>query len=170
MRSSTTILTAAAVFLLATAAAQEPLYIVNGEPREHIRNIPPDWIENAERLPADEETIARYGQRAANGVMIVTLCHDRTARFTGGRSFEEYIPAARVILRYTVTIEGRVAVDKVLEATDKRLRRRVLKAVEEAPAWEPATKQGVPVASEGVLHIQLPAGKQMPREVEVVLR
>lgn len=112
--------------------------------------------------------------------MIVTLCHDRTARFTGGRSFEEYIaarvdwpqdePAARVILRYTVTIEGRVAVDKVLEATDKRLRRRVLKAVEEAPAWEPATKQGVPVASEGVLHIQLPAGKQMPREVEVVLR
>lgn len=180
MRSSTTILTAAAVFLLGTAAAQEPLYIVNGEPREHIRNIPPDWIENAERLPADEETIARYGQRAANGVMIVTLCHDRTARFTGGRSFEEYIaarvdwpqdePAARVILRYTVTAEGRVAVDKVLEATDKRLRRRVLKAVEEAPAWEPATKQGVPVASEGVLRIQLPAGKKIPREVEVVLR
>ncbi len=162
------------------AAAQEPLYIVNGEPREHIRDIPPERIENAERLPADEQTIARYGARAANGVMIVTLCHDRPARFTGGPSFEAYIaahvdwpqdePAARVVLRYTVTPQGRAVIAKELEATDKRLRRRVLKAFEEAPAWEPATKQGVPVESEGVLRIQLPAGKKMPREVEVVLR
>lgn len=179
MKIILTVLFSASAFIL-NAAAQEPLYIVNGEPREHIRNIPPEWIENAERLPADEETIARYGERAANGVMIVTLCHDRPARFTGTPSFEEYIanrvdwpqdePAARVILRYTVTPDGDLEVDKVLESTDKRLQRRVLKAVEEAPTWAPATKQGEPVKSEGVLRIQLPKGKKMPREVEVVLR
>lgn len=170
----------AAVFASSYTHAQEPLYIVNGERREHIRNIPPELIENAERLPADEETIARYGDRAANGVMIVTLRHDRTARFTGGPSFDTYIaahvewsqdePAARIVLRYTVTTEGRAIVTKELEATDKRLRRRVLKAIEEAPLWEPATKLGQPVESEGVLRIQLPEGKMMPREVEVVLR
>lgn len=174
------ILLFAAVFASTYAYAQEPLYLVNGEERNDIRNIPPELIESAERLPADEETIARYGDRAANGVMIVTLRHDRAARFTGGVSFDEYIAsqvvwpqdetAARVVLRYTVTAEGRAIVAKELEATDKRLRRRVLKAVEEAPLWEPAVKQGKPVDSEGVLRIQLPKGKKMPRQVEVVLR
>lgn len=161
-------------------AAQEPLYIVNGTVREEIRSIPPDLIERAERLPADEETIARYGPEAANGVMLITLRHDRPARFTGTEPFDDYIashvvwsddePAARVVLRYTVTPEGRAVVTRELEATDRRLLRRVLRAVEEAPAWEPATKRGEPVASEGVLSVQLPAGKRLPREVEVVIR
>ena len=53
-------------------AAQQPLYIVNGVETEQIASIPPDDIENVEMLPADEETIARYGDKAANGVMLVT--------------------------------------------------------------------------------------------------
>jgi hypothetical protein len=46
----------------------------------------------------------------------------------------------------------------------------VLKAVEEAPLWEPATKNGAPVASEGVLRIQLPEGKPLPRLPELIWR
>ena len=57
-------------------AAQQPLYIVNGVETEQIASIPPDDIENVEMLPADEETIARYGLRASNGVLLVTLRYD----------------------------------------------------------------------------------------------
>lgn len=166
--------------LPAALRAQEPLYIVNGVERASLDDIPPELIERAERLPADEQTIARYGARASNGVLLITLHHDRSARFTGGESFDAYIasqvewpddePAARVVLRYEVTPEGRAVVTRELESTDRRLRRRVQQAIEEAPSWEPATKAGRPVASEGVLRIQLPAGKPMPREVEVVYR
>lgn len=128
-----------------TAAAQEPLYLVNGKEVDEISSIPPDDMESVEMLPADEETIARYGEKAYNGVMVVTL-------------------------RYTVTPEGRTVAGDELESTDSRLRRRVLKALEEAPLWEPATKNGTPVASEGVLRIQLPEGKPLPRLPELIWR
>ena len=74
------------------------------------------------------------------------------------------------MLRYTVTPEGRAVVAQELESTDSRLKRRVLKAVEEAPLWRPARKEGRPVASEGVLRIQLPEGKPLPRGAELVWR
>ena len=119
-----------------SAVAQRPLYIVNGVETEEIESIPPDDIENIESLPADEETIARYGEKAAN----------------------------------TVTPEGKAVLAQELESTDNRLKRRVLKALSEAPHWHPAQKNGVAVASEGVLHIQLPKGKRMPRPVELVWR
>lgn len=162
------------------AAAQEPLYLVNGREVEEIGSIPPDDIESVEMLPADEETIARYGEKAFNGVMVVTLRYDSPARFTAAESFDAYIAsqvkwsddetAARVVLRYTVNADGRAEVNAELESTDSRLRRRVLKAVEEAPLWEPATKNGAPVASEGVLRIQLPEGKPLPRLPELIWR
>lgn len=44
---------------LLPAAAQKPLYIVNGRETEEIASIPPEDIERVETLPADEETIAR---------------------------------------------------------------------------------------------------------------
>ena len=148
-----------------SAVAQRPLYIVNGVETEEIESIPPDDIENIESLPADEETIARY---------------DKPAVFEAGTTFDEYIagqvkwdddePAARIILRYTVTPEGKAVLAQELESTDNRLKRRVLKALSEAPHWHPAQKNGVAVASEGVLHIQLPKGKRMPRPVELVWR
>ncbi len=162
------------------ATPQQPLYIVNGEVRDDISNIPPDEILSVERLPADEQTIARYGERAANGVLLVNLKLDEKARFTADTTFAAYIarhvkweqndPAARIVLRYRVTPEGRAEVTEELEATDKRLKRRVLKAVEEAPLWTPATKNGRPAESFGVLHIQLPEGKPMPRRPELVMR
>lgn len=157
-----------------------PLYIVNGVETEEIESIPPDDIENIESLPADEETIARYGEKAANGVILISLRYDKPAVFEAGTTFDEYIagqvkwdddePAARIILRYTVTPEGKAVLAQELESTDNRLKRRVLKALSEAPHWHPAQKNGVAVASEGVLHIQLPKGKRMPRPVELVWR
>lgn len=162
------------------AAAQRPLYIVNGEERQQIADIPPEEIERVEELPADEETIARYGERASNGVLLITLRYDYPAVFEADSTFGSYIarrvrwdetePAARVVLRYKVTAEGRTVVDDTLESTDNRLKRRVLKAVAEAPRWRPAHKDGKPVESEGVLSIQLPAGKRLPRPVELVFR
>ena len=156
------------------------LYIVNGVETEEIESIPPDDIENIESLPADEETIARYGEKAANGVILISLRYDKPAVFEAGTTFDEYIagqvkwdddePAARIILRYTVTPEGKAVLAQELESTDNRLKRRVLKALSEAPHWHPAQKNGVAVASEGVLHIQLPKGKRMPRPVELVWR
>ena len=161
-------------------AAQQPLYIVNGVETEQIASIPPDDIENVEMLPADEETLARYGDKAANGVMLVTLRYASPAVFPSDSTFGRYNarrvewpddePAARVVLRYKITPEGRSVVDQELEVTDKRLRRRVLKALGAAPLWQQARKNGVPVESEGVLRIQLPEGKRIPRQAELVFR
>ena len=103
----------------------------------------PLYIENVEMLPADEETIARYGQRAAHGVMLITLRYDRPASFPADSAFGSYIarqvrwdesePTARVVLRYKITPDGETVVQQELESTDNRLKRRVLKAVAEAP-------------------------------------
>ena len=170
----------AAVLLAAAlpARSQKPLYLVNGVERSDIDSIPPEEIEHIETLPADEETIARYGEKASNGVMLITLRYDQPARFSDTTTFDRYIarqvrwdddePVARVVLRYTVAPDGRTIVDETPEATDNRLKRRVLKAVEEAPLWTPAQKGGKPLASEGVLHVQLPEGRPMPRRVELV--
>lgn len=174
------ILLAGALMALLPAAAQHPLYLVNGTPTENIDAIPPEDIEHAEMLPADEETIARYGERAADGVLVVTLRYDTPALFGADSTFGSYIarqvrwgddePAARVILRYKITPEGRAVVVQELESTDNRLKRRVLKAVAEAPDWQPARKNGTAVESEGVLRIQLPEGKTLPKPIELVYR
>ncbi len=161
-------------------AAPEPLYIVNGELTDDIRNIPPDDIDRIEMLPADDETIARYGEAATHGVILVSLRYDTPAAFEASESFSDYIagqvrwdetdPVARVILRYTVTPEGKAVVEKELESTDSRLKRRVLKALDDAPLWRPAMKNGTAIASKGVLKVQLPQGKEMPRQAELVWR
>lgn len=159
---------------------QRPLYIVNGVECEDISSIPPDDILSIETLPADEHTIGIYGQRAANGVMLITLREDEGARFPGKVPFGKYIaarvkwdadePAARVVLRYRISPAGVLSVDEVLESTDNRLRKRVLRAVKEAPVWRPAMKDGKGIASDGILSIQLPEGKPMPRPAELVWR
>ena len=175
------------LFLLCSAAALRaatpkpmPMYIVNGKEPKEIRSIPPEDIEHVEMLPADEETIARYGQRAAHGVMLITLRYDQPAAFPADSTFGHYIarqvrwdasePAARVVLRYKITPEGDTVVHQELESTDNRLKRRVLKAVAGAPRWQPALKNGRPIETEGVLSIQLPEGKRIPRPVELVIR
>ncbi len=106
----------AALLAATPLAAQKPLYIVNGTPCDEIAGIETDDIERIEELPADEESIARYGDKATNGVILITLKYDSPAVFEGGEPFADHIarqvkwgenePAARVALRYTVTAEG----------------------------------------------------------------
>lgn len=164
-------------------SAQEPLYIVNGEVRADIEDINPELIERIEPLPADEESIARFGPQAGNGVVLVTLKYDQPARFDHpeGWSLGEYVthsvgwkendPTARVVVRYAITEKGVLEVEKILEATDKRLLRRVERALAEAPRWQPAQKQGSPVASRGyILQLTLPEGREMPPERYIIIR
>ncbi len=167
----------------AVAVTHEPLYIVNGveRPAEEVDDIPPAEIEQMDILPADEVSIAKYGDKASNGVVLVTLRYDTAACFgNGDMIFAEWVaahvtwsdnePAARIVIRYRITAEGRVEVDEVLETTDKRLLRRVMKALAAAPVWTPATKNGAGIECEKVLRLQLPKGKRMPHQPELIIR
>ncbi len=165
----------------AGAQQPEPVYIVNGEIRTEIHSIPPDNIERIEMLPADEETVEKYGPQANNGVMVITLRYDVAARFdVGGMDFDQWVaahtewgenePPARFIARFTVNADGSVTLGTELESTDKRFRRRVLKALENVPHWQPATRQGTPVATQHVLRVHLPEGSRIPREPYIILR
>lgn len=168
------------IVLPTSASLQEPIYIVNGVEWESIKDIPVENIESTDDLPINDQLIAKYGVRANNGVMIITLKHEKYASFQDGASFSEYIAsrvewgddevAANIILRYIIKANGELEIDKELSSTDSRFKRRVLKVIAEAPKWTPAMKNGEPIDSEGVLNILLPKGKQLPREFELVIR
>ena len=157
-----------------------PLYIVNGVEMESVRHIPEENIEHIDHLVADEATVAKYGERANNGVIIVTLRYDKEAEFSGGASLSDYIEervkwddswgVARFVARYTIGADGSFRLGAELESTDRQLRKRVLKVLQMLPAWRPATKQGKAVESDYVLSVQLPRGKAMPREPYIVIR
>lgn len=173
------------LFLGVSASAQEfihrpPIYIVNGErwSEERVKAIDPEDIVSNRMLPADEQSVAKYGQDASNGVILITLRWDTPARFEWeGRSvrFSDYIaqqvkwvypanPVARVVIALSIKADGSVVVGEVLEATDKRLLKRVQKALAAPPKWIPAMKDGKGVESEYTLRLTLPKGRQMPRE------
>ena len=163
-----------------SAWAQKPLYIVNGVEMESVKHIPEKNIEHIDHLPANEESVAKYGERANNGVIIVTLCYDKEAKFTGGKSLVDYVGervkwpenygVARFVARYTIGADGSFRLGTILQSTDHQFRKRVLKVLQSLPKWEPATKQGKAVESEYVLAVQLPKGKSLPREPYIVIR
>lgn len=175
------ILFASAMMLLTVSSAQSPLYIVGGKAVESIDHIAQSDIDSIETLPADEETIARYGERASNGVIVVHLRYDTPARFEAGGcdSFADYIagsvdwdermPAAKISLRYRVATDGSVVAGDILLSTDKRLLRRVLRAMERAPRWTPAMRDECAVESEHLLNLLLPEGGVLPPERGVIL-
>ena len=157
-----------------------PLYIVNGVEMESVKHIAEANIERIDHLEANEENVAKYGERANNGVIIVTLRYDREAEFTGGKPLAEYIAervkwddnwgVARYVARYIIGADGSFQLGSELESTDHQLRKRVLRALQDMPKWLPATKQGKAVESEYVLAVQLPRGKAMPKEPYIVIR
>ena len=163
-----------------TAQTQNSLYIVNGVEMESVQHIPEENIEHIDHLAANEESVAKYGERANNGVIIVTLRYDKEAKFGGQKSFTDYIGeqikwpenygVARFVARYTITADGKFRLGAELESTDAQFRKRVLKALKYVPNWQPATKQGKAVDSDYVLVVQLPKGKQMPKEPYIVIR
>ena len=157
-----------------------PLYIVNGVEMESVRHIPEDNIEQIDQLEVNEATVAKYGERANNGVIVITLRYDREAEFTGGKTLADYVAervtwpdnygVARFVARYTIEADGSFRLGSVLESTDHQLQKRVLKALKGLPKWQPATKQGKAVSSDYVLAVQLPKGKEMPKEPYIVIR
>ena len=72
-------------------------------------------------------------------------------------------------MRYTIGADGVLTLGDELESTDRTLRKRALKVIRSAPRWEPATKAGVPVESESVVAVQLPEGRELPREPYIIL-
>ena len=180
MQRLLTILWFALLWSFATAQSdREPLYIVNGEVRSSVADIPEKNIENIETLPADETTVMQYGDKANNGVVILTLGYDKAAQFPSAESFSEYIasqvkwtesdPTARFVMRFTVNADGSLTEGNILQSTDKRFAKRVRAAVKAAPNWQAATKRGVAVESEHLLVIQLPKGKSLPREPYIIM-
>lgn len=160
-----------------------PLYIVNGERMSEadVKRINPADIATNTLLPADEESIAKYGQEASNGVILITLRYDTPARFeVDGQAMQlaDYLaerikweypanPVARVVLRLKIMPDGAVVQDEVLEATDKRLLKRVQKLLPASPRWRPAMKDGKGVESEYTLRLTLPRGMKLQRERSV---
>jgi hypothetical protein len=171
------------VLLCATPLmAQQPLYVVNGRVVETLEGIPQSDIESIETLPADEETIAEWGLEASEGVIVVRLVYDTPATFSaeGVNNFTAYLakqikwkesmPAERASLRINVTEEGTVEIVEVLDTTSRQFLKRVTKAIEEAPRWQPAMRDGKAIASLQLVNIQLPLGKELPKDPYVIIR
>ena len=161
-----------------------PLYIVNGKRMSYAdaKEISPRNILSEKMLPADEQTIEKYGAEASNGVVLSTLRYDKPARFVlDGKEqrYSSYIaqqvkwedsdPVARVVLAFKVNADGSVSEREVLEASDKRLLRRVQKAMAEAPKWIPAMRDGKGVETDHVLRLTLPLGRKMPVEPVILI-
>lgn len=161
-----------------------PLYIVNGKRMSYAdaKEISPRNILSEKMLPADEQTIEKYGAEASNGVVLITLRYDKPARFVlDGKEqrYSSYIaqqvkwedsdPVARVVIAFKVNADGSVSEREVLEASDKRLLRRVQKAMAEAPKWIPAMREGKGVETDHVLRLTLPLGRKMPAEPVILI-
>lgn len=162
-----------------------PIYIVNGQrmSEEQVRAIEPEDILSNTMLPADEETIAKYGTEASNGVIVISLRYDTPARFEvegEETNFSNYIaqqikwgemdPVAQVVMSIRVSPEGVVSEREVLESSDRRLLNRVRSAIKEAPRWVAAKKDGEGIETQHVLRVTVPVGSRMPRERVIRIR
>lgn len=179
MRTLTTLIT---MFWATTLWAQQPLYVVNGSIVESIEHIPQEDIESIDVLPADEDTIAEWGLAASEGVIVVRLRYDTPATFCadGCNNFTTYLtksvkwdstmPVERASLRIAIAEDGTPTLAEVLDTTSRQFLKRVIKAIESAPHWQPAMREGNPVATVELVNIQLPVGKELPREHYVIIR
>lgn len=157
------------------------MYVVNGVVAESIDHIPHEDIESIDVLPADEQTIACWGEAAGEGVILVRLRYDTPARFSaeGFDNFTDYLASrvkwseqmgvARISLRLAVGIDGRARVTEVLQATSRQLLRRVERAIEESPLWSAAMRDGKAMETIHLVNLQLPLGEEMPVEQAVII-
>lgn len=176
------IFTILAILCSIAAYAYKPLYVVNGVVVDSIEHIPHENIERIDNLPADEDTIAKWGLGASEGVILVTLRYDTEAYFNHDNynNFTDYLAstvrwddtmsAERVSLRITVDSAGKATISEVIASSSKQFLKRVTKAINNAPLWSPAQRGGTPVESLHLVNLQLPKGKSMPREMGVIIR
>ncbi len=176
------LLTLTALVVSATPIeAREPIYVVNGTIVESIKDIPQEDIESIDVLPADEQTIAKWGTEASNGVILVTLRYDTPASFNynGTNNYTDYLastvkwsstmPAERVSLRIVVKADGRAEIGEVLDSTSRQFLKRVTRAIDTSPLWSPALRDGKAVESQHLVNLKLPAGKELPIEQGIIL-
>ena len=161
--------------------AQHPLYVVNGKVVDGIEHIPQSDIESIEVLPADEDTISRWGLAASEGVIAVRLIYDTPASFNaaGVDNFTAYLansvkwdsnmPAERASLRISISEDGTATITEVLDSTSRQFLKRVTKAIDNSPRWQPAMRDGKAIESLHLVNIQLPAGKELPSEHYVII-
>ncbi len=166
---------------IGTSHAQRPMYVVAGKVVESIDDIPHENIERIDVLPADDSTIAEWGSAAHEGVIIVTLRYDTPASFNveGFDNFTDYLAdtvvwsdkmsAERVSLRIVVDAEGRAIISEVLQSTSRNFLRRVEQAIERAPRWSPAMRDGKAIESIHLVNLLLPKGKSLPVEPAVIV-
>ena len=176
------VITILAILCTMEAYAYKPLYVVGGEVMDSIEHIPHEDIERIDNLPANEETIAKWGMGASEGVILVTLRYDKRATFSyeGFDNFTEYLAstvnwndtmtAERISLRIMVDSSGRATINEVISSTSKQFLKRVTRAIESAPLWSPAERNGVAIESLHLVNLQLPKGKSMPKEIGIVIR
>lgn len=164
-----------------SVSARVPLYVVNGTIVNDIDHIAQEDIERIDHLPADDETIAKWGLEASEGVILVTLRYDTPAHFSyeGVDNFTTYLIKSvrwsdkmepeRVSLRITVDSKGRTSISKVLQATSRQFLKRVESAISQAPLWTPAMRNGNAVESTHLINLLLPEGESLPVERGVIL-
>jgi hypothetical protein len=177
-----TLLTLLTLLCASTLWAQQPLYVVNGRVVETLEGIQQSDIESIDVLPADEDTIAEWGLGASEGVIIVRLKFDTPATFSaeGVNNFTAYLakhikwnesmPAERVSLRLRITDDGTATIVEVLDSTSRQFLKRVTRAIASAPRWQPAMRDGKAIESLQLVNIQLPIGKELPRDPYIVIR
>ena len=156
--------------------------MVNGSVVPDINHIAHEDIESIDHLPADDETIAKWGLGASEGVIIVTLRYDTPALFNAGKfdNFTSYLAKnvrwsenmepERVSLRIVVDQSGRASISQVLQATSRQFLKRVEQAIEESPLWSPAMRHGKAVESTHLINLLLPEGESLPIERGVIIR
>ena len=157
------------------------MYVVNGSVVPDIDHIAHEDIESIDHLPADDETIAKWGLGASEGVIIVTLRYDTPALFNAGEfdNFTSYLAKSvrwsenmepeRVSLRIVVDQSGRASISQVLQATSRQFLKRVEQAIEESPLWSPAMRNGQAVESTHLINLLLPEGESLPVERGVII-
>jgi hypothetical protein len=177
-----TLLTLLTLFCASTLWAQQPLYVVNGRVVETLEGIQQSDIESIDVLPADEDTIAEWGLGASEGVIVVRLKFDTPATFSaeGVNNFTAYLakhikwnesmPAERVSLRLRITEDGTATIVEVLDSTSRQFLKRVTRAIASAPRWQPAMRDGKAIATLQLANIQLPLGKELPKDPYIIIR
>lgn len=79
------------------------------------------------------------------------------------------MPAERASLRITIAEDGSATIAEVLETTSRQFLKRVVNVIESAPRWQPAMRDGRPVETIELVNIQLPVGKELPRDHYVII-
>ena len=135
------VITILAILCSIAAYAYKPLYVVNGVVVDSIEHIPHENIERIDNLPADEDTIAKWGLEASEGVILVTLRYDTEAYFNHDNynNFTEYLAstvrwddtmsAERVSLRITVDNTGKATISEIIDSSSKQFLKRVTQFV-----------------------------------------